>query len=196
MYHPDPNAFAEIAYLFPDGKVWRAVVHKHPDGWELRFGRTMGDTGTFMPAGTFQHSKALVKFIKSKVADRAGDVKPVYDSLHKLDGKTAQSVVPHCYESLVDVSMKSGGRGLPDCGGCPFRTQCGEPSAQPEIIPEEKCEETDEVFRHRLAQKMKDKFGTEPKKIEKAAAKLVFPHESKLDVTWDNIETDMWGAKK
>jgi hypothetical protein len=174
VYHPDPNAFAEICYSLPDGKIWRAVVFKHLDGWELRFGRTTGSADTFMPAGTFQNPKALVKFIKAKIEERVGDVttKPIYDTLHKLKNRSAQSVVPDCYSPVTHNDEYLAGRGLPECDGCPFRTNCTEPSAQPVVIPEEECAETEEVFRHRLAQKMKERFPESASvSVKEAAAK-------------------------
>jgi len=186
MYRPDPDAYAEICYTLPDGKIWRAVVFKHPDGWELRFGRTTGKTDSFMPAGTFQNSKALAKFIKAKVAERVPNVdmvKPIYNTLHRLKGQSAQSVVPDCYRQAQ--TGESQGRGFPECDGCPYRTTCKEPSAQPEVIPVEEVEEPEELFRHRLAQKMREKYGASSEKMSRDAAKKAF--DALMDPAVDDV---------
>lgn len=196
-YRPDPKAFAEACYVPPGGSMWRAVVYKTPDGWELKFGRTEKTDG-FMPAGTFKNGKALVKFIREKAEERVGKgVKPIYDTLHKLKTSNPLSVVPDCYEpSLAEVmnvtdGQASGGRGLPDCVACPYRSKCGEPSAQPEIIPAEEVVESEEVFRQRLQQKLKSKYGMpEEEKRLRDAAKNAF--DALMDPNLDDHIQGAW----
>jgi len=189
-YRPDPKAFAEACYVPPGGSMWRAVVYKTPDGWELKFGRTEKTDG-FMPAGTFKNGKALVKFIREKAEERVGKgVKPIYDTLHKLKTSNPMSVVPDCYEpalaEVMNIEAASGGRGLPDCVACPYRSKCGEPSAQPEIIPAAEVLESEEVFRQRLQQKLKQRYGmTEDEKRLRDAAKNAF--DALMDPALDDV---------
>ena len=160
MFEPDLTAFAEVCYVLPDGGMWRAVVYRTGDGWELKFGRTQRTDG-FIHAGTFKNGKALIKFIREKAAERTGskDWEPIYDTLHNLRNRNVMSVVPDCYVISESSESDSLGRGLPECAGCPYRTSCEEPSAQPVIIPVTQVEETEDVFRHRLAEKLRARYG-------------------------------------
>lgn len=174
-FRPDPKAFAEACYAVKDG-LWRAVVYKTPDGWELKFGRTQKTDG-FMPAGTFKNGKALVKFIREKAEERCGKgAKPIHDTLYKLKNRNPMSVVPDCYEPTPESEAQaSTGRGLPECVACPYRSKCGEPSAQPKIIPADEVQESEELFRQRLQQKLKAKYGMpEQEKKLRDAAKSAF----------------------
>lgn len=165
-FSPDPKAYAEVCYVLPDGGMFRAVVYRSMDGWELKTGRIQNTIG-FLPAGTFSNGKALVKFIRERAKKVVGDVPPIYDTLHKLLTSSPMSVVPDCYEPVLAMVLDlSGGthlegRGLPSCPSCPYRSKCGEPSAQPEIIPVEEVVEPEEVFMRRLQLKIKNRYGVD-----------------------------------
>lgn len=189
-FHPDPKAFAEACYAHAGG-IWRAVVYKGDGGWELKFGRTEKTDG-FMPAGTFKNGKALVKFIREKAEEKVGkNAKPIHDTLYKLKNSNPLSVVPDCYAPMQDESSAEGGRGLPDCVACPYRSKCGEPSAQPEIIPAEEVVESEDVFRQRLHQKLKAKYGlTDEQKKLRDAAKNAF--DAIMDPNLDDHIAGSW----
>lgn len=164
-FRPDPKAFAEVCYVLPGGEMWRAVVYRNADGWELKLGRTQKTDG-FFPGGIFSNGKALVKFIREKVEKRVEpNIEPVYDTLHKLLTSSPMSVVPDCYEPSLATVMSykddssSDGRSLLSCHTCPYRSTCGEPVAQPEILPAEKVVEPEGVFMQRLRSKIRNIYG-------------------------------------
>lgn len=146
---PDPEAFAELLHVLPDGRHWRAKVYKGSDGWELRVNNNL--------AGTFKRSKAVIKWIYSRAKEKGITGEPEFDTLYKLKGRTAQSVVPDCYVKLPAEELAFEGRGLPECVACPYRSQCGEPSAQPKV--DEAATEPEEVFLTRLQAKLKAQWG-------------------------------------
>lgn len=157
----DPKASAEVCYSLPDGTLWEARVYKRaPDDgrpigcWELRLGpkKTL--------AGTFVNGKALIKFIRQKAEEKLGrDATPVFDTLHKIKNRDGRSVVPDCYNPMQDEASDHEGRGFPECVACPYRSQCGEPSAHPKTIPAEDVKEPEEVFLARLKAKIKARYG-------------------------------------
>lgn len=152
VFIPDSEAFAEVAYRTSNKTVWCAKVYRSADGWELRFGKT--------PAGQFKNGKALRKYVYQKAEEKLGkNPTPIYDSLHKVNKISPQSVVPDCYEPTSSESAMHGGRGLAACVACPYRSQCSEPSAQPKIISAEDVTETEDVFLTRLQAKLKAKYG-------------------------------------
>lgn len=160
-FRADTQAFAEVAYQDPakPERWWRASVNKTNDGWKVRFGNSK-DQPPVIPGGTFKNGKALIKFLREKAEEKMGKgVKPFLDTLHKLKGKTPQSVVPDCFSPVLTDLLAFGGRGLPECVACPYRSKCREPSAQPETIPTEEAVEPDEIFLARLQSKIKERWG-------------------------------------
>lgn len=146
---PDPAAFAEVCYVLPDKRLWWAKVYKGSDGWELRVNNSL--------AGTFKRSKAVIKWVYSRAKEKGITWGPEFDTLYKLKGRTAQSVVPDCHEPMSAEESTFGGRGLPECVACPYRSNCGEPSAQPKV--DKDVVEPEEVFLTRLQAKLKAQWG-------------------------------------
>jgi len=135
---PDPAAFAELCYVLPDKRLWWAKVYKGSDGWEVKINNQR--------AGTFKRSKAVIKWIYSRAKEKDITGEPEFDTLYKLKGRTAQSVVPDCYRPMPAETLAFEGRGLPECVACPYRSQCGEPSAQPQPKVDKDSTEPEEVF--------------------------------------------------
>lgn len=163
VFRPSMTAFAEEAYVTPSGAVLRAIVTRSGGQFNLCFGYTE-NADSYLPAGSFQNSKALVKYVRNCVKHKVGVTTDdelaalrVFSSFHKLDGLTSESVVPDCFDS-VEESTKLG-KGLQKCGACPYRVTCGEPLAQPKTFKVEEVPESEDQFRARLAQKVRMTYG-------------------------------------
>jgi hypothetical protein len=159
--------YASVVYPLPNGGVWKAIVFRTNDGWQLKTVHTRPNSPGIVEdrkpidAGMFKTGKALIKFVRQKAKLKCGDAQPTFDNLHKLKTRHPASVVPDCYEPMSKWSLASDseGRGLPECVACPYRSQCREPPAHLEILPISEVKEPEEIFLARLKAKIKAQYG-------------------------------------
>jgi len=133
---------------------WAALVVAGDDGFDLY----ISQGGSCMPSGTFRTSKALMKFVREKATERFPDHYPAIDTLDKLKGRTAHSVVPECYDRVAEE--RAGGKGKESCPSCPYRHNCGVPTPEElgltgPVADDEEVQETEEDLMKRVRAKLK-----------------------------------------
>jgi hypothetical protein len=109
---------AEII-LSIDGERWAAIVTQLEDGITYQLWYDFGTAVGIRQSGQFTNAKALVKFIRAKVAEKSkvGRVVVEKDTLDQLATHNGISVVPICYAKSDTTHNRN-------CSVCPYRVDC------------------------------------------------------------------------
>ena len=151
-----PDVVAELKYQATDKATWSAIVTKPEESGTTGYLLWFRHGGHYQKSGTFENSKALIKFIREKAEEKFPGHEPLLDTLSRLQGMSAESVVPECYGRLaLDFNFQLEG----ECKSCPYRTDCIAFVREPKAEQVECESEPEELFLHRLRGKVADKWG-------------------------------------
>ena len=152
------DVIAELRYSF-DNTEWAAVVTRDTEGLSVPCFRLWYQRGEqFQKSGMFSDGTTLAAYIRKQAAENFKGAIPAIDTLERLKGRSAASVVPECFRVHARMSK---------CQTCPYAADCFDELDRTDLKwivkhepgPDEQMEEPEEVFVKRLQDKVDERWG-------------------------------------